>query len=389
MLHSVDLRSGEFVLRLFITSALILLAGLDSARASTLCPNPRENTAALSFSIPSFSPGGMDNICASAVENGVALGFTSVTITPKIAFDRNTNAIDTVAAVSPGEVTRCLEIAWEAGLDIIYSPHVEDSTPDENAIWRAKMSILPDATYTTVGFGEFLSWLQARASDISTGNQTIRVTIETELENSTTGHPNDWKDFTQQMRSSIAALDPSGGLTKQVSLGIQPNWYPISDPSFLDCGDYRDWIASLDWIAPSMYGDWSQVQLGADQPQSRIDEVLGRLTREDHLLCQVPEFKEKPYSFGELGIGSDLVHAERWNPVSPEGQAAFVSARETVYSNLFSWMTTKAPNSGYSRVINIWALGIYDPVGISVSPATIPDPVIAKEVGDYKEWRCN
>jgi len=373
------------VFRLVIISVLASLMGLATAPASTLCPSPRENTPALSFSIMSFSPGGMDAVCASMVSNGVALGFTSVTITPKIAFDRNTNAIDVTAAVAPGEVTRCLETAWAAGLDIIYSPHVEDSTPDENAIWRAKMDILPDATYTSVGFGEFLSWLQTRASDIAAGNQTIRVTLETELEQSTTAHPRDWEDFTQQIKSSIADLN----LSNQVTLGIQPNWYPSSDPGFLDCADYGDWIASLDWIAPSMYGDWSQTQDGEQQPQDRIDEVLGRLTRADHYFCQIPEFATKPYSFGELGIGADLVHTERFDPVSKDAEPAFVSARESVYSNLFSWMTTDAPKSGYSRVINLWVLGIYDPVGIGTNAASVPDPVIAKQVQEYKDWRCN
>jgi hypothetical protein len=372
-LHSV-------VILLFILAIL----GADSARASSVCPSPRANTPALSFSIPSFTPGGLDRYCAVMVAKGVSFGFTAVTITPEIAFDRNSNSISTQAVTAPGEITRCLETAREAGLDIIYSPHVEDHTQNQDFVWRAKLDLHPNASYYGAGFGEFMSWLQSRAPEILSADQTIRVTLEAELEKSTTTYPGEWRNFTKKLKKMLA----SSGLEGRITLGIQPNWRPDSNPGFWECRDFRDWISSLDWIAPSMYGDWSHTKEGSAQPEDRIEEILQRLTRSHHFLCKVPEFASKPLSFGELGIGTDIQHTERWAPVTAQQLPAFTTEREAVYSNLFSWMETEAPKSGYSRFINLWVLGIYDPVGFGTTPSAVPDPVIEKQARDYTNWRC-
>jgi hypothetical protein len=364
---------------------ILALPGAASAQASSVCPSPRANTPALSFSIPSFTPGGLDRYCPTMVAKGVSFGFTAVTITPEIAFDRSTNSISATAVTLPGEIARCLETAREAGLDITYSPHVEDHTQNQDVVWRAKMDLHPNISYFNAGFGEFMSWLQSQVTEISSGDQNIRVTLETELEESTTNHPGEWREFTKKFKDVIT----SNHLENRVTLGIQPNWYPISNPGFWECRDFRDWVTSLDWIAPSMYGDWSHTAEASTQPAERIEEILKRLTRRDQFFCKVPEFASKAFSFGELGIGTDLQHAERWVPATAQQLPTFMTEREAVYSNLFSWMETEAPKSGKSTFINLWVLGIYDPVGFDTSPSAVPDPVIQKQVRDYTNWRCS
>jgi hypothetical protein len=117
------------------------------AESAQLSPNPRPGSVPLSFSIPSFEPGEFDLVCVDRVQRAIAQGFTAVTITPKIGYDHKLNESLIGVTLVEGELTRCLETAWSAGLDIIYSPHIEDETPGEDPIWRAKFDLTPDQNY--------------------------------------------------------------------------------------------------------------------------------------------------------------------------------------------------------------------------------------------------
>jgi hypothetical protein len=261
---------------------------------------------------------------------------------------------------------------------------VEDQTPGEPVIWRADFAILPDQNYVQAGYDEFLSWVERHSHEIAQGPQKVRISLETELEDSTAQHPRDWISFTNSVRARLSAV----GLNAKIPLGIQPNWYPWADPGPADCSDYRTWIGSLDFLSPSMYGDWSHVDQGFQQAPSRIQEVLDRLTRTGHS-CEVPEFASKPYGFGEIGISAVLEHTEQWTPPSAGQVPTFLQQREFIYSNVLTWMKSQLDFSSAYPVINVWALGIYDPAGIDGSATAFPDKEIIRSIQEYKAWRCN
>jgi hypothetical protein len=148
-----------------------------------------------------------------------------------------------------GELTRCLDGAWTAGLDIIYSPHIEDETPGEDPIWRAKFDLKPDRNYELAGFEEFLKWTALHVPEIAQGPQHLRISLATELETSTVKHTKEWRQFTDSIRGKLSDM----GLSGKVPLGIQPNWYPVGDPSLWDCIGFNKWISSLDFIS----SDWN------------------------------------------------------------------------------------------------------------------------------------
>jgi hypothetical protein len=375
--------------RLFFNTAAVVFTaaflGVNAwAESAQLCANPRPGAIPLAFSIPNFSPGEFDLVCADRIQRAIARGFTAVTITPKIGYDHKQNESLVGVTLVEGELTRCLETSWKAGLDIIYSPHIEDETPGEDPIWRAKFDLKPDQNYELAGFDEFLKWTATHVSEIAQGPQHVRISLETELEASTLKHVSDWRKFTDMIRGKLSDI----GLGGKVPLGIQPNWYPVGDPNLWDCIGFNKWISSLDFISPSMYGDWSQTILGEEQVGDRVSQVTLGLSRKGHLWCEVPEYKKKPFGFGELGIGSDLVHTERTDPVPADQLASFTTARRQVYANLFQWMKTQSDFSPGYPVINIWAYGLYDPTGLDQNPTVLPDAEIVQGVQDYKNWRC-
>jgi len=189
-------------------------------------------------------------------------------------------------------------------------------------------------------------------------------------------------ELTQNIRGTLKKL----GLEEKVLLGIQANWYPAADPDSNNCADFRNWISSLDFVSPSMYGDWSKLSEGINQPPNHIEEILKRLSREEKSGCQIPEFRTKPLGFGEVGTGGNLSHSERWDPPQPKDKKRWMADRRILYKNLINWLRTFTEAQGPS--INLWTSSVFDPTGINTSLKAMPDSKIAKMVKDYKNWRC-
>jgi hypothetical protein len=378
-----------------LTTALISVVAGQSFGASTpLCPNPKP-APEFSFTLSSFESGSMKNVCATAVQNAVKSGFTSVTVVPARVFDGHEVIAD--GTVSRDELTDCLETIWASGLDVVFQPHLESDYiihPGNPVIWRAYFDYAPDAAYENIMFGTFFDWLERHKDDLRGGGRNVSLVISAELETSTTWYPAQWWSVVRHLRQKFELL----GLAGKVPVGFNPNWWPMA--KFKDaqgCSDFKNFVKSVDFVAPSFYGDWSRMfTTDGRTPRGRaqVDEnksaMIKRLTYYSDSKCSVPELASKTFLVGEFGVGGDPQHAEQtnWDMMqSPD----YPPKRRAIYANLIDWARAQIatrPAATFQTSINVWTGGPFDPVGIIPGGDKLPDGEISRMLNDYKSWRC-
>lgn len=381
------LRIGvDFVVCCF---ALLLLSG--QGEAQPIC-EPIKNTPELSFTMASFETGGLDQECAGAISRAVAKGFTAITLVPARVFYQN--QVIQGPTVSQEEIWRCLNLAWKSKLHIIYQPHLESDyliNPHHPNVWRANFDFYPQDDYRKQMMDPFLTWLESNKSSILKSNRLIHITLAAELEISTTKYGAAWKALTDDTRNRLRLM----GLGGRVQLGYDPNWWPMAAMKDAQgCSTFRQFIQSLDYVAPSLYGDWSHIRdgfgalRGAAQVNDKYAEVIGRLTHLPQTSCSVPEMAQKNFSIGEFGVGGEITETEKEDAPAMKIPGV-IGQRRDIYSNILSWAHTQPAKDQASRaVINIWTGGVFDPVGILPNGDTVVDDGIAQQFVDYTQWRC-
>jgi hypothetical protein len=369
--------------------------------AVSQCMSPKHNGPSLSFSLASFHPWDLDRKvggCRDQINTALAKGFTSATLVPTIAVEYNPSnrkikILPQSKALRDGELTRCLEVIWKSGMDIVYQPHLDstETLSDTKEIhWRAAYDFDPtNGGYWESMFLEFEDFIKNKSKEISRGNRQVDVVIAAELEKSTTKYPAQWLKFAQKMRKRFEKMGIPG---KKVRIGFNPNWDPKADPSLTECNDYNAFVEEMDFIAVSFYGDWRKLtNLGATWKDvtEKKNKILKSLIREKKL-CRVDAFKSKPFSVGEFGVGRDFRHIEFDELPDLSEQCKWQEKRSQIYENLMDWAAND-PSIQISPplALTIWTVGKFDPVNIRGYSSSIPDPYIEHYIfKKYSAMRC-
>ncbi len=377
-----------FIHGLAWASAPNLVGALSTAQP--LCPNPSKNLPQLAFTMASYGPGSLDRQCETSLKAALSKGFTAVSLVPARVFDGHT--VISQGTVSPEELTRCLDKIWIYGFNLIYQPHLESDyliDPKKPVVWRAEFDYPVDLNYDREFFDPVFIWLELHKDALKLGQRQVDFTIASELEKSTTKYPETWSAFVLRLHSRLSTL----GLDGLVRIGFNPNWWPMPyfDGTDSNCRNFQNFVTGLDYVGPSLYGDWSRmyktgsgVARGRVQVDENYAELMGRLTYYPASKCSVPQMRGKPFAIGEIGFGGDVNHAEQAE-LAMAKKPEFLLKRRAIYSNLLEWARTQV-GAGMSH-INVWTSGVFDPVGVSPGEK-VEDPDIAQMFRDYSSARC-
>ncbi len=384
-----------------------------------LCSHPRNNAPALSFTLAGFRKGELDATCEAQLMRARLLGFTTVTVSPAFAFNSFQSKLLPGQTLEPGELKRCMEKTWQAGMDIVYKPHLDDTSTLETrgeVTWRANFDMRPDAVYEQELFGEFQEWLKSHAGELAKGERQVDVLVSAELERSIAFYPQDWKALVQKFKNRFKEM----GFSKNVRLGFNPNWSPAYYPEHNNIQALKDFIESVDFIAPSFYGDVTSFQGGAKNVERKKQELLSKLSGDEFqpyivraklpilgpifgALFQspwtMPQIRDKQFMVGEFGPGFSFTHAECHRCVDRDGERnmnewaqKYLQKRRKVYQALLDWAKTQGsadntPGGSQPSFINFWTVAVFDPVGVR-SGRPEQDTVIADMLKNYTRWRC-
>ena len=138
------------------TALLLLVISAPCAQAAM----------SMSFTLVSYRKGDFTANCQSELQRAKEIGFTSVLIVPSYSFDTKTNQILTGTTINPGEVTSCLDEAWNQGFNIVFEPHMETPATlagNGESQWRAGFEMHPDEVFRKETLSEFYAWVHAHA----------------------------------------------------------------------------------------------------------------------------------------------------------------------------------------------------------------------------------
>lgn len=354
---------------------------------------PQLFSPSLSFTLASFRAGDFDSHCQTEVDARVAYGFKTVTVVPMLAWNVEKGTLASPEqTLRPGELARCLEYAWNAGLHIAFQPHVDDP---EFKVWRAEFDVIPDERYRHGTFDAFEGWLKGKVAELNAGKRRVDVVLAAELERSVARHGTAWVSLTSKLRQDFAALgiQPGG-----VRIGYNPNWSPLrSMGRSPDCAGMQAFVAGVDFLSWSGYGDWSDTTLGPTQISQQLQQLEYSLG--GRYGCDLWEIlAHKPATFGEFGSGFYLWASYYWGKESDPTdiavktailttpgpvQDAYRAQRQQLFDNLFDYYQT--PRQSLPDLpLNLWTIGSFDPVGFHAPPGEgLPDPKILKRMKVY------
>jgi len=358
-----------------------------------IATTPLKEAPEFSFSLTAYKAGELDENCKAILQTAKNSGFSAVSLVPSRVFSQN--KISALGVSSGREIETCLQNAWEDGLDIIYQPHVESEDIIDKTkpnVWRAYFDFTPDENYFQLMFAPFLNWLSIHRDEIKKEHRFVAVVVAAELELSTTKYSGQWVKLVSHLKSKLQDMD----LKDKVKIGFNPNSTPKDYFRSVDnsCSDFVEFVKGLDFVAPSIYGDWSKIyenrsRRGADQIEEKVQTTIKALSFRNLNKCYVSYFRQIPLFIGEFGVGGDFNHASK---VSGEGMRSkkYTETRRDLYANLIDWAKSqKNENEFNTQVINIWTNDFFDPVGIGHDPRTQADDRITKFFVDYRNWLAN
>ncbi|MBU6376727.1 MAG: hypothetical protein KGQ59_12065, partial [Bdellovibrionales bacterium] len=292
-----------------------------------------------------------------------------------------------------GEVSRCLDEAWNRGFEIQFKPHLDF----ENNFPRGLARFRPDSRYISQLFSEFVEWVGNRNDSIGHAPVgSVRVVLSAEQELSTALNPEAWTSAALALRER---LDMAGVSRPMLPIGL--NMAALRIAAQKDCGSYADLLDQIDFMSPSVYEDWSQVHRGEDQIRRGLDRALARQMRawswhEGTCEGALSRLTQLSWVVGEFGVGPSLRYSMYWGrgieslPRDPESLAEYELNRRQLYKNLIEHLK-KRPRW---EQVYIWTNNIHDPVGVSASPDGTAqdvhdDPTIADLFRSYQAWNCH
>jgi hypothetical protein len=257
---------------------------------------------------------------------------------------------------------RCLNEVWESGMGLLFMPHLEvgETLVGRGEVrWRNHFSVVPDDEYDAAMFGPFLFWLTEHARSIARSDRAVDVMLASEIDRSLSAFPRAWQELVALWRKRLQSL----GLLGRVRLGLNPNWHPHYRPA--DCAAAQALWSSVDFLAPSLYGDLSTVRIAADV-EARRRAILEDLTGGGAAgaRCRLPQLHRLAFTWGEVATGAELTHAER--PV-PCRSAAELTARRALVCAVMEWTRSKTARD---LPVTLWTVGLFDPFGIEPTETT-------------------
>lgn len=326
------------------------------------------NRPSLSYHLASSKPGELDQICAAAISRAKDLGFSSVTLQPTWTYENG--KVGTETTLASGELSRCLENIWSAGLSLVFQPRLQALA---GARWRAGFALNPMSESYRGSFGEFVSWVSKRRTDLQNSQRTVDVIAAAELDDSMQVLPEKWTELASDLRARLAA--------PEVRLGLNPNSDPALHEKYdLHCADYRKMLEAYDFVAPTLYGDWSRVvAIAKANPgdaglgmRGKIGSAKNALARdfESKRECRFPILKVMPFAIGEMGIGGNIQRTE----VESKPERDFED-RRLAFASMLDW--ARAEKSDLA--VHVKTQGALDISG---------DPALATLLRQYSKDRC-